>query len=254
MELPAVMETTPRTAAIIEARMTSTRLPGKILLPVMDRPLLELLIERLRRASTLDTIVVATTVNQTDDVVEDLARSLGVACFRGSEEDVLGRVLGAAGSVSAATIVEVTGDCPLIDPAIVDRVVDALRNSGSDYASNILQRTYPRGLDVQAFPTRVLKRVAELTDDPVDHEHVSLYIYEHPETFSLTSVESHLPSRFADLRLTVDTPDDLEVVRRIFQALYPVNNAFGFDHVAALADRNPEIFALNASVDQKPVR
>lgn len=241
-------------AAIIEARMTSTRLPGKILLPVLGRPLLELLIERLRRASTIDTIVVATTNNATDDVVEELATRLGVRCFRGSEDDVLDRVLQAARYVAATVIVEVTGDCPLMDPAIVDRVVNALRKSGADYASNILERSFPRGLDVQAFHTSVLQRVSELTNDPVDHEHVSLYIYEHPETFALANVASSLPLRFADLRLTVDTLADLEAVRAVFEALAPVDPAFGFNEIAALADLRPEIFAVNASIDQKPVR
>lgn len=222
--------------------------------PVVGKPLLELLVERLRRASTIDLIVVATTTNAADDVVEELANRLGIACYRGSEDDVLDRVLMAARSVSASTIVEVTGDCPLTDPDVVDRVVRALDQGKSDYASNILERSYPRGLDVQAFPSAVLERVAALTQDPVDHEHVSLYIYEHPELFSLVSVVSDLPPKAIDLRLTVDTADDLRVITAIFEELYPRNPAFGLRDVVDMADRRPDVFAMNASVNQKPVR
>ena len=220
----------------------------------MGKPLLQLLVERLQRASTIDLIVVATTTNSTDDVVEDLARELGVSWYRGSEDDVLDRVLRAARSVSASTIVEVTGDCPLTDPETVDRVVRTLLDRNYDYASNTLERSYPRGLDVQAFPTAVLQHVAELTQDPVDHEHVSLYIYEHPELFSLASVVSDLPQNAADLRLTVDTADDLRVITAVFEELYPKNPSFGLRDIVALAERRPDIFALNASVSQKPVR
>jgi len=243
-----------RTAAIIEVRMTSTRLPGKVLRRVVGKPLLELLIERLRQAVTLDTIVVATTTNATDDVIAELAERIGVGCYRGSEDDVLDRVLEAARSVSASTIVEVTGDCPLMDPQVVDRVVRTLYERGCDYASNILERTFPRGLDVQAFKTSVLERVAELTQDPVDHEHVSLYIYEHPELFSLASVVSGLPARHADLRLTVDTVDDLSVISAVFEELYPRNPSFGLRDIVDMADRRPDVLAQNASVSQKPVR
>ncbi|MDD1664201.1 MAG: glycosyltransferase family protein, partial [Methanomicrobiales archaeon] len=181
-----------KTAAIIEARMTSTRLPGKVLLPVLGRPLLDHLIERLKRARTLDQIIVATTTNATDDPVEALARNLGCGCFRGSEEDVLERVLSAAHRFGVDLIVEITGDCPLMDPAIVDILVETYRLNRYDYVSNVLERTYPRGMDTQVFPTKVLDEVARLTDDPVDHEHVSLYIYNHPERFSLHNVESGL--------------------------------------------------------------
>ena len=162
--------------ATIEARMTSSRLPGKVLMPIMGKPMLAYLIERLKR-SRVDEIVVATTDRPTDDLIEQLATNLGVGCFRGSEEDVLGRVLLAAKSVGADVIVEITGDCPLIDPDIVDQVLDVYLSQQVDYASNTLKRTYPRGLDVQVFSTNLLDEVNILTSDPIDHENVSLYIY-----------------------------------------------------------------------------
>jgi spore coat polysaccharide biosynthesis protein SpsF len=243
-----------KTAAIIEARMASTRLPGKVLLPVLGRPLLDHLIERLMRAGTLDQIIVATTTNATDDPVEALARDLGCGCFRGSEEDVLDRVLSAAHRFGVDLIAEITGDCPLMDPAIVDTLVETFRLNRYDYVSNVIGRTYPRGMDAQVFPTAVLDEVARLTDDPVDHEHVSLYIYNHPERFSLHNVQSGLPERFHDLRLTVDTPEDFQLIRTIFEELYPGKPDFSLRDILDLFDRRPELAEINRHVQQKKVR
>ena len=156
--------------------MTSTRLPGKVLLEAVGKPLLELMVERLRRARSLDEIVVATTTEPSSDPIAALADRLGIGCFRGSEDDVLGRVLGAAQAYDAELIVETTGDCPLVDPDVLDLVVERFRVGGVDYCSNTLERTYPRGMDVEVLPTAVLEEVASLTDDPADREHVSIYI------------------------------------------------------------------------------
>jgi len=242
------------TGAIIEARSSSTRLPGKILLPILGEPLLARLIERLRRAETLDTIIIATTTNPADDRVGKFAEQAGVGCFRGSGEDVLGRVLGAAKAFSIDVIVEVTGDCPLLDPAEVDKVVRAYGSGPWDYASNVLRRTYPRGLDTQVFSTELLERVAGLTRDPVDREHVSLYIYEHPGMFSLTNVESDLPEKWHDLRLTVDTREDLELVTAIYEALYPGKPDFDLGDVIGLLERRGDLLEINQHIAQKQVR
>ncbi|OAI39080.1 spore coat biosynthesis protein F [Actinobacteria bacterium SCGC AG-212-D09] len=233
--------------------MTSTRLPGKVLEPAAGRPLLEHMIERLRRCAALDGIVVATTTNPSDDPIETLARRLGVGCFRGSEDDVLGRVLGAARAHGAELIVELTGDCPLIDPAIVIEAVARYGDGAVDYCSNTLERTFPRGMDVEVFPVAVLAEVDRLTDDPIDREHVSLYIYEHPERFRLRSVRAD-PPRGADVRLTVDTPEDLELVRAVFDALYPLDPAFGLTDMLDLLDARPELGELNRAIQQKSVR
>lgn len=243
-----------KTVAIIEARMTSTRLPGKILMPVLGKPLLELLVERLKRASSLDQIIVATTTNATDDIVEDLTKKLGIGCFRGSEEDVLDRVLRAAHAFQADIIVEITGDCPLVDPLIVDNVVITYKKGQYDYVSTAIKRTYPRGLDTGAFSTNVLENVARLTDDPVDHEHVTLYIYEHPDIFSLFNIESHLPERQWNYRLTVDTNEDFVLIKSIYEILYPINPAFSFLDVLALLDNRPDLRKLNQEILQKRVR
>lgn len=242
------------TAAIIEARMGSSRLPGKVLRPILGKPTLELLVERLSRASVLDGIIVATTSNPADQEIEHLARRLGIGCFRGSEEDVLDRVLKAAHASRVDVIVEITGDCPLIDPQVVDRVASAYHASQADYVSNTLCRTFPRGLDTQVFATAVLEEVARSTQDPVDHEHVSLYIYEHPEQFSLENVESGLPQRYRDLRLTVDTPEDFALISAIYHELYPGDPAFTLRDVVDLLERKPELMLLNAAIQQKQVR
>jgi spore coat polysaccharide biosynthesis protein SpsF len=243
-----------RIVATIEARMTSSRLPGKVLRPVLGRPLLSHMIERLRRVWQLDQIMVATTVNATDNPIAELAGSLGVGCFRGSEEDVLGRVLGAARAARADLIVETTGDCPLMDPAIVDQVIATFKVNAVDYCANVLQPTFPRGMDVQVFPTEVLAQVDALTRDPADREHVSLYIYEHPERFRLLNVASGLRPEDAEHRLTVDTPADLELVRQIFERLYPGNSAFGLAQILELLRADPAFASLNRHISQKAVR
>lgn len=233
--------------------MTSSRLPGKVILPVVGKPLMTHLVERLKRSS-VDEIVIATTERPTDDVLEKLAGELGVGCFRGSEDDVLGRVLGAAQSVNADLIVEITGDCPLLDPAVVDRVLNTFKSNQVDYVSNTLKRTFPRGLDVQVFPTAVLAEVERLTQDPVDHEHVSLYIYEHPERYRLLNIESGLPERCWDWRLTVDTDEDFALIKAIYEHLYPGKPDFGLDDMVRLLDVQSQLLQLNAEIRQKAVR
>ena len=243
-----------KTVAIVQARMSSSRLPGKIMRPVVGRPLLELLVERLKRAPRVDEVVIATTTNDGDDLVESLTERLGIGCFRGSEHDVLDRVRRAARAAQADVIVEITGDCPLIDFEVIDDLVDVYQRNDYDYVANILRRTYPRGLDTQVFATSVLEEVARLTNDPADHEHVSLYIYEHPERFKLHNVESGLPREFWDLRLTVDTAEDFELVRRIYEELYSVNPAFTLKDLIDLFQRQPELRGINQHIRQKAVR
>jgi spore coat polysaccharide biosynthesis protein SpsF len=237
--------------ATIEARMTSSRLPGKVLKPILGRPTLELLIDRLRLARSLNDVVVATTTNPADDAIEALARTLGAGCYRGSENDVLDRVLKTAKSVNAGVIVEITGDCPLIDPGVVDQLVACYLASKFDYVANTLYRTFPRGLDTQVFSTSTLEEVSRLTQDPADREHVSLYIYRHPERFSLHNVKSGLPEKHWQHRLTVDTPEDFALIETIFERLYPQNPAFTLHDVINLLEREPELTEINREVRQK---
>ena len=230
--------------------MGSTRLPGKTLAPIIGRPMLDLLIERLSQSKQIGQIVVATTT----DRIEKLCRDLQVGCFRGSSEDVLDRVLGAAREFGASLIVEMTGDCPLLDPAVVDQVISLFLSGDYDYVSNILERTYPRGLDTQVFSTRVLAEVSEITQHPADRENVSLYIYEHPERYQLGNLVAPEEIRRPDLRLTVDTNEDLALVREIYERLYPRKPDFSTRDVVELLNAQPELVTINAHVRQKFVR
>lgn len=243
-----------KTVITIEARMRSTRLPGKVLRPLLGEPMLARMIERLRRVRRADQIVVATTEHAADDPIVALARELDVSWHRGSEEDVLARVLDAARSVDADLIVETTADCPVIDPAVIDQLIHTFRTNQVDYCSNILTHTYPRGLDAQVFPTAILADVAARTQDPADREHVSLYIYEHPERYRLLNVASGLDARDAGWRLTVDTPEDYQLIAAIYGELYPSNRRFGLDDILDLLHRRPDLATLNQHVRQKAVR
>lgn len=243
-----------KTKAIIEARMTSSRLPGKVMLPICGKPEIALLIERLKLSATLDGIVLATTNNDTDDVLAEQAAELGVECFRGSEDDVLDRVLKAALATGTDVIVEVTGDCPLVDWTILDSLVTIHRGGQFDYVSNTLRRSYPRGMDVQVFSTAVLADVARRTDDPVDHEHVSLYIYEHPELYRLHNMESGLPEKWWDTRLTLDTDEDYRLISRVFEALYAKSPAFRLGDILNVLEQNPQWLQINEAIKQKAVR
>ena len=237
----------------IEARMTSSRLPGKVLKEIVGKPVLELMIERLKRVPSIDEIVIATTDLPTDDPVEGLANRLNVGVFRGSEEDVLDRVLKAAQAYKADVIVETTGDCPLIDPQIVENCVQAYKRADADYLSNVLERTYPIGMDTQVFATNILEDVARLTDDPDDHEHVSLYIYRHPELYSLQNVAAPAHQTQPDLALTLDTAEDFELIKSVFESLYPQNPIFDLDDILNLLAAQPELITKNAHVQRKTV-
>lgn len=200
--------------------MTSTRLPGKVLMKVGGVALLSHHIRRLALASRLDDIVVATTSNSTDDVIVRCADSEHVRWFRGSEDDVLGRYVAAAVDSNADVVVRTTADCPLIDAEVVNLVVDAVATAAEapDYASNVVRRTYPRGLDAEAMTRDALRRADQLAPGPEDREHVTRFILASGgELFSVSSVEDDVDN--SDLSVTVDTLEDLEHVSRVFDAL-----------------------------------
>ena len=237
--------------ATIEARMTSTRLPGKVLLPMAGEPNLKRLIDRLRRSKYIDEVVIATTVNVPDDAIVALAEEVGCKVWRGSEDNVLLRVLEAAQLVGADLIVEITGDCPLIDWRHIDRLIALYIEGGYDYMSNILERTFPRGFDVQIFSVKTLAEVNRLTGDPVDQENVSLYIYNHPERYKLGNWAAEGAMRRPELRVTLDTKEDYELLNAIFEKLLPQNPDFSAEDVVHLLNVEPSLAALNAEVKQK---
>ncbi|OGH71461.1 MAG: hypothetical protein A2921_04350 [Candidatus Magasanikbacteria bacterium RIFCSPLOWO2_01_FULL_43_20b] len=241
--------------ATIEARMTSTRLPGKVLLPLAGKPALERLVERLKRSLYIDEIVVATTTNQTDEPIVELCESLGVKYFRGSELDVLKRVLGAAESVRADIIVEITGDCPLMDWRIVDRGIEEFYSQNVDYAANMIPLiTYPVGFDVQVFPVRVLAEVDKLTSDPIDRVHVSYYIYHHPDRYKLGSWLAPAEASGPAMRLTLDELSDYKLIDEIFRNLLPVDEDFSVVKVVEFLNKNRHLLEINKHVKDKDPR
>lgn len=209
------------TVAIVQARMTSSRLPGKVLADVAGRPMLARVVERARAARSLDRVVVAATDRPADDPVADWCAAAGVDCFRGDETDVLGRFAGAARAFGADVVVRLTADCPLLDPAVIDRVVgELLDHPGTDYASNVTARSYPRGLDVEAFTAAALGRMDQLGRSAAAREHVTVPVrLERPDAFAVRQVRS--PEDDSDLRWTVDTAADLEFVRLVYQHFGP---------------------------------
>lgn len=235
--------------ASIEARMTSSRLPGKVMLPIAGVPALELLIRRLQKSRYLDGICVATTVNPADDELEALTARLGVACFRGSELDVLDRVLRAAQSQGADIIVEITGDCPLMDPALVDRGIEEFFSRDADYSSNVDPATYPRGFDVQVFPTSVLADVASRTQDPIDRTHVSYYIYTHKDLYRCRNWEAMPDEHDPDGRVTLDEEADYQTLQEIAGSFQDDLFAFSACDVVKYLREHPDV--ANKHVVQK---
>lgn len=241
------VETVEPVWAVVTSRMGSSRLPGKSMAVLAGRPSLAHIVARLESVPQVAGVLVATTDHPEDNVISDCAEEVGARCFRGSSEDVLSRVHAAAHSVDARTIVLITGDCPMIDPAVVARVIEEYRRERPDYASSVLTEvlTYPAGHSCEVFPRAVLDDVHERTAHPADREHVTLHIYHHPERYRLHSVEATGDEVRPDLWLALDTDYDLSGVSAIFDALAPRNPLFGYREVLAFLASHPELAELN---------
>jgi len=233
-------------AAILQARIGSNRLPEKVLRPILGRPMLELMIERLRHCKTIDKIIVATTTSPEDDKLESLCDIWSVDCFRGAIDDVLSRYHGAARMYEVDVIVRVTSDCPLIDPELVDEVVNLYQRNSDKYAycSNVNPPTYPDGLDVEVFGMATLERLNDLAIESIDREHVTTYVEKHLEDFRIGNVADGI-NRSA-FRWTVDTYDDLQFATEIYKALYRPGQIFGREEIFGLLRRHPELMSINA--------
>jgi spore coat polysaccharide biosynthesis protein SpsF len=215
--------------------MSSSRLPGKVMAPVLGEPMIGRQVERLRRARLIDTLVVATSTDPSDDPLAAYCESLDLDVHRGDLNDVLGRYRGALELYPVATaVIRLTADCPLTDPALVDRVIEHHHAADADYTSNTLgTRTYPHGLDTEVIRPETLVEAAERASDPYEREHVTPYIYRRPETYRLVGVSRH--ESLAELRWTVDFPEDMAFVRDVYAKLYPFDPEFDSDAIAALA-------------------
>jgi len=234
--------------------MSSARLPGKVLMPLAGKPNLERLVGRLRRSHSIDDIVVATTENQADDVIAEFCKKIACRYFRGSEDDVLGRVLQAAEHHDADLIVEITGDCPMIDHRHVDKTIELFYSGDYDHASNILEHSLPIGFDVQIFPLSVLKRIDRLTDDPIDRAHVSYYIYSHPEQFRLVGWRAEGDLNWPELALTLDEPEDYELLNKIYEELLPEKEDFSAEDIVMLMKHRPDLRNINTHIRRKTVQ
>ena len=232
--------------ASIEARMTSSRLPGKVLMEAVEGvSMLEFMLKRVKKSELIDDIIIATTINKEDDEIIKLCNRLDVKYFRGSEDDVLLRVLEAHKSINSDLIVELTGDCPLIDPIVIDKVITKYLNNDYDYVSNTHVRSYPDGFDVEIFSYKLLNQVSELTIDSYDREHVSPYIYR-SDNYSLSSVIAQTNEFWPQLRVTLDDHGDYLLLKNIINHFQSSNNIlFSVGDVIKYIKKNPTLLNLN---------
>lgn len=234
--------------AIIQARMGSTRLPGKVLMDLGGETVLARAVLRLRRARLVQEILIATTTAGGDDIIIRECARLRLPFYRGSEADVLDRYYCASRECGAEVVVRVTSDCPLIDPELVDETVQILIEQHADYASNVSPRTYPRGLDTEAFTVTALEQVWREAREPHQREHVTPYFYEHPERFRLASARGQVD--YNRYRWTLDTAEDLQLIRTIYSH-FGNQDHFNWRDVIALMESEPELAELNSRVLQK---
>ena len=236
--------------AIVQARMGSSRLPGKVLKDLRGAAVLDRVLNRLGRSRLIQESLVATTVEPADDAIVEHCERTGRKVFRGSEQDVLDRYYQAAKYVNADVVVRITSDCPVIDPEVTDATVHAFLDRHADYASNVLVRTYPRGLDTEVMTVQALERAWRESNKPHQREHVTPYIYENPSEFKLHGIENDTDcSRH---RWTVDTPEDLELLRAIYER-FGGRDDFGWREVLKLVESDPSLAEINRNIVQKAV-
>jgi spore coat polysaccharide biosynthesis protein SpsF len=237
-----------KVVALVQARMGSTRLPGKVLMDLGGETVLGRVLNRLRRTHLIQEIVVATTTSVPDVAIAQECVRLGIPFFRGSECDVLDRYYRAARECQAKAVVRITADCPLIDPELVDDTVRSFLQQHADYASNVAPRTYPRGLDTEIFSATALERAWREARSSYEREHVTPYIYEHPQRFKLIAVRGQ--TDYSCHRWTLDAPEDLQLLRAIYSR-FDNQDDFGWRDVIALMKREPQLSELNSQVLQK---
>jgi spore coat polysaccharide biosynthesis protein SpsF len=229
---------------VLQARMSSTRLPGKVLKPLAGEPMILRIVERIRRSRELDQLIVATSVDPSDDPLVRVLGDAGVTVRRGSLADVFSRFLAVADEFDPDVVVRLTGDNPFVDPEVIDRIVREHLASGADYTSNSLTRTFPRGLDVEAVKPAALRSLATRELQPDEREHVTIGVYRRPDEFRLHQVTQE-PDR-SELRWTVDLPEDFAFAEAVYDRLYATTPAFGQADVLALLEREPALRRTDA--------
>lgn len=237
--------------AIVQARMGSTRLPGKVMLDVGGQPVLARVVTRLRRARNLSAVVVATVAQPASQPIIELCHDLQVPTFSGSELNVLDRYYQAAQHVRAHVILRIMSDCPVIDPNLVDECIRTFQDDNVDYASNTIVRTYPRGLDTEIMTFAALERAWQSSVQHYERVHVTPYIYEHPDIFRVRFITN--PTDVSHYRWTIDTPDDLKLLRAIY-AHFDNRDDFSWQDVLSLMKQTPALSAINAHIEHKPLQ
>lgn len=232
--------------AIIQARVGSTRLPEKVLFKVMDKTILEHVVERVRRAKNIGTIIVATTLRKEDLKIARIADALGVELYRGSEDDVLDRYYQAAKIFNVNRIARITADCPLIDPGIIDSVIRLYFESGADFCCNILERTFPDGEDVEVFNFKALECAWKKAGLLSEREHVTPYIKKHPSRFKLVNFKNDID--LSDKRWTLDRENDFKFIKAVIEGLYPSKPDFNMKDILEFLERNPDIENVNKGI------
>jgi len=240
-----------KTGLIIQARMGSSRLQGKIMMNIGTKPILQWVIERTKRASLIDKVIVATSVKTEDNIIGRLCKRLDIGCFRGSEHDVLDRYYKASKELKRDSIVRITSDCPFVDPVIIDEVIKIHFKNKNDYTMNNTEDSYPRGLDMEIFNFKSLEESYLNAKNPYQREHVSVYMYEHPEIFKIERVEADGILRRPGYRFCVDTEDDLKLARKIYLMLHRSKKPINAYNIIKLLDLHPELTRINAHVKQK---
>lgn len=242
-----------RVVAIVQARCSSERLPKKVLIPLAGKPIFQHTLTAAMSSTLIDEVVLATTTSANDDDLATLGRSVGVRVFRGNESDVLDRFVRALAGDPADVVVRHTADDPLLDPFVIDTVIGNFLKGGCDYASNMIERSWPRGLDTEVMSRDALERSYRVGTRPEDREHVTIYMRTHPERFTLRNVKALPQETWPDLRLCIDTPEDQALLEKIFNALYVSGRILRVGTVIDWLRKRPVIAAVNADIKQKPV-
>jgi len=235
-----------KVTAIIQARLGSTRLPGKVLIEILDRPIIEHVVTRVQKAKNIERIILATTSRAEDGRLEELANGLGIQAYRGSEEDVLDRYYQAAKKFNVKHIARISADCPLIDPKVIDDVIRRYFELKVDYCSNTLNDTFPDGEDVEVFSLDALTNAWKNAHLSSEREHVTPYIKKNSSIFKLESFRYKID--LSAKRWTLDRKEDLELIKGIFEALYPVNPNFGMDDILKFLQDNPHLESANKDI------
>jgi spore coat polysaccharide biosynthesis protein SpsF len=231
--------------AIIQARMGSTRLPGKVMKKISNKPLLYYVVERVKKSKYVEKIVIATTDKEEDNIIEEYAGELNVECFRGSEKDVLDRYYKAAKKYNAQVVARITADCPLLDPQIMDNVIELFLKEKCDYATNTMPATFPDGLDVEVLSFRALEKAWKNAILESDREHVTSYIRRHPEIFTIKNLKND--ENLSHLRWTVDRAEDLVFMREVYRKFYP-REIFYMSEIRELIERDPRLLEINRGI------